>query len=279
MWGRAAFAGLGASCGQRTPAGRWSPNDIGLGVALGQDFSRAPKPATIGPVGLHHFRSREQPLFALRRLAALTLASAVALFPLAGRGQPMVRGEAGGVSYKTELALLHLPLDAAKLRELLVWDPRDTNWRRPQPSERVPSEAAAPVLLVHLWADWCKPCREEFPLLREFAPALEARYRGRVKFVYVAVGTGAAELDGLLAASKGRMPEAPLYLDLSEKGLSAPLRQRSARGELSLPMTLLLDDQRIIRQAFVGSLQNRRAEVAESVERLWQLVTKTAQRP
>lgn len=212
-------------------------------------------------------------------LVSLALVGTLALGSPTVWGQPAGLREASIVPYKAELALLHLPLDATKLRELLLWDRRDANWRRPQPGERVPAETAAPVLLVHLWADWCKPCRDEFPLLRDFAPALAARYRGRVQFVYVAVGTGASELEAFLTANKGRMPEAPLFLDLSEKGISAPLRERSARGELSLPITLLLDDQRVIRQAFIGSLVNRRAEVAESVERLWQLVTRPANRP
>lgn len=233
----------------------------------------------IEPVGIKYARTRTWLLGAMQRVAPLILVGSMGLFPPAVGGQPATQRGAGIVPHQAELALLHLPLDSAKLRELLIWDKRDTNWRRPQTGENVPSATEAPVLLVHLWADWCKPCREEFPLLRDFAPALEAKYRGRVKFIYVAVDTGASELDGFLAANKGRMPEAALYLDVSERGITAPLRERSLRGQLSLPTTLLLDDRRVIRQAFVGPLLNRRAEVAESVERLWQLVTKTPRLP
>jgi thiol-disulfide isomerase/thioredoxin len=46
--------------------------------------------------------------------------------------------------------------------------------------------AGAPVVLVHLWATWCPPCREEFPLVVE----LQRKYRDRgLKVLLVSADT------------------------------------------------------------------------------------------
>lgn len=176
-------------------------------------------------------------------------------------------------NYQTEVSLLHTRIDKTRLEQILVWDVRDANWRKPKDNEATPNSTDAPLLIVHLWADWCKPCREEFQVLKSLAPTIEARYRRRVRFIYVAMETGSANMERFLEANKDIMPSARFYLDAGEGGIASTLRSRLASGRLSLPTTLLLDSQRIVRQAIVGPINNRRAEFVDSINRLLPVAT------
>ena len=66
----------------------------------------------------------------------------------------------------------------------------------PAPPFRVQAASGAPisladvkgeVTLVHFWATWCPPCREELPGLVRLGRDLEARYPGKFKLLAVSV--------------------------------------------------------------------------------------------
>ena len=171
-------------------------------------------------------------------------------------------------THRQEVALLHRAIDLDRLRDFDVWDERAAEWRKPKSDELTDDRAA--VLLLHFWASWCKPCREEFPIWRELQPRLEALYQGKVRIVYVAIQTNNADMERFLMENKDRMPRAPWYLDVGER-LAGIVRAGLPEDRLPMPVTLWLDRQRVVRQAVAGSIYHRRAEVVDSTARLVRL--------
>lgn len=171
-------------------------------------------------------------------------------------------------THRQEVALLHRAIEPERLRDLDIWDERVAEWRKPKPDELTDDKAA--VLLLHFWASWCKPCREEFPIWRELQPRLEALYQGKVRIVYVAIQTNNADMERFLIENKDRMPHTTWYLDVGER-LAGVVRTGLPEDRLPMPVTLWLDRQRVVRQAVAGSIYHRRAEVIDSTARLVRL--------
>ena len=167
-----------------------------------------------------------------------------------------------------EVALQHQAVSPDSLRDLDVWDEQAAEWRKPKANEVAAEQA--PVLLLHFWASWCKPCLEEFPVWRELAPRLEALYQGKVRILYVALQTNNTDMEKFLTDNKDRLPRASWYLDVGEH-VTAPLRKGLPGDRFPMPVTLWLDRQRIVRQAVAGSILQRRAEVVDSTARMVRL--------
>lgn len=105
--------------------------------------------------------------------------------PRGGLGGP------GGPGAKYLQAKIALGLGAALTLALLFW-PRGTPERRFEDGYLMDEAGApvalasqlAPATLVHFWATWCPPCRQEIPSLLEFAGEVG---RERLRLVLVAV--------------------------------------------------------------------------------------------
>lgn len=175
-----------------------------------------------------------------------------------------------------ESFLLHTPVAPALLDGLRIWDSLEHKWRAPRAGE-APAQKAA-VLVVHIWADYCKPCRQEMPLLRDFAQRLTQEHSGRVAVIYVAETPSSLEMDRFLTEEQARMPRAPQYLDTDEK-LAQIIRANRPSRELTLPVTLLLDEQRVIRQAVIGPMAASRAALFAGVAKLVHLAGRVTPRP
>ena len=171
-------------------------------------------------------------------------------------------------THRQEVVLLHQLIDPDSLRSLDVWDEQAAEWRRPRTDEIASTQA--PVILLHFWASWCKPCLEEFPVWRELKPRLEALYQGKVRIMYVALQTNNGDMEKFLAENKDRLPQAPWYLDVGEH-VTAALRKGLPEDRFPMPVTLWLDRQRVVRQAVAGSILQRRAEVVDSTARMVRL--------
>lgn len=111
--------------------------------------------------------------------------------------------------------------------------------------------APARLYVVNLWGVHCAPCRAEFPLLRNIARAWQSQKD--VQFLYVAdppLDSPAEEVVRFWQELAAQLPDAD------------PVRSRddSLRQELdnqAQPITLLLDAQLVVRQAFVGAIGDR----------------------
>jgi thiol-disulfide isomerase/thioredoxin len=167
-----------------------------------------------------------------------------------------------------ELALLHRPLGSSPFARLRIWDRSQAAWRKPTISETPNPQAKVTVL--HLWAEWCRPCVEEFPKWRELLPLLQKAHGDEVAIVFVSESSSLVEFGRFLDENRGRLPQVALYHDTGE-ALSESLRSYLASANLSLPLTLLLDDKRVIRYAVSGSMQHRFRQVLSLVPRLLKL--------
>ena len=170
--------------------------------------------------------------------------------------------------YRDEGYLLNKRIDPALLRNLLLWDDKNGQWQAPHP-ESEPGRGAR-VRVLHLWADYCVPCRREFPWLRGIVRSAAAKYKGRVQYLFIAENTASESMRVYLDAHKGQMPDTAYYQD-TQGQLVEFLRPGLPSGGVSLPATLLLDEQGVIRQVIVGPLAGpaeRRPELLDAIERL-----------
>lgn len=171
--------------------------------------------------------------------------------------------------------LLHTPVAPALLDNLRIWDAQQHLWRAMRTGE---SPARRPVLVVHLWADYCKPCKEEFPLFRALAEAVERENPGQVGFVYLSETSDAAAMDRFLIQNHPQMPRGPLYLDTGEAIAQLVSRHRP-NGQKTLPITIVLDEQRVIRQAVIGPIGLARGTLSTGITKLVRLPRQMTQPP
>ena len=150
--------------------------------------------------------------------------------------------------------------------------------------------SGARVRVVNLWALTCKPCLAEMPELRTIAAAWSQRSPKDVEFLFIADPPELTPVSALTAfwASPfvdGLGDKCP-GVRMQRQGVDSCLVEvpdvdpaRSKNNELlralakveSRPLTLLLDEQGIVRQVFAGSLLSKRAQVLDAIERLLQV--------
>lgn len=166
--------------------------------------------------------------------------------------------------HRSEPFLLHRSIGPSLLQAFKIWDTRLANWRPMQPAE-VPGERAQLVLL-HLWADWCAPCREEFPVVRTLTESLRRSYGARVQLVLLSETSGPPEMRAFLDKYRAVLPQGPIFVDTAES--VARVLRADLPTTLPYPVTLLLDSQRVVRHAVVGSIAPRRAELLAAITHL-----------
>lgn len=167
--------------------------------------------------------------------------------------------------------LLHRVVPSEQLDHLSLWEERSAQWRKCRPDD-LPT-AGPPILAIHVWADWCAACKEEFPLLRDLEARLLTTLARKMRFVYVAEIPNSPAMEQFQNANRQRLPKGPFYQDTAEI-FARWLRPLLPGGRLTLPITLVVDDRRIIRHAILGSLRNRTRELARAVESLSELQTR-----
>lgn len=166
--------------------------------------------------------------------------------------------------HATEPLLLNKQIEPAALRTLQVWDSKSEAWRPPRADE-APGERST-LLVLHLWATYCAPCREEFPLWRQLAEDLRASKGSRVRIVFLSETQSNEEMRLFFSQNREKMPSGPHYLDAAESIAEALRRDQTM--PLAYPLTVVLDEQRVVRHALVGKLKGRRAELLTSIDRL-----------
>lgn len=196
--------------------------------------------------------SRQRKLQIGRFVCGFFLACAclgVTLVPRSGRSQTAAN------EIERERSLRHIRLS---LDEILLWDDDHLSNKQLVPFK--------PVLVVHLFSLDCPPCLEELPSLKEvfhgnwkdvqFAMVLETLDEGRIR--------------EFLRTSRSKLPEGvPLYVSTDRR-----IRDTSQLGINTIPVTLLLDKQRVVRQSFVGGLKDRMHELTRALSGLQKALTK-----
>lgn len=178
------------------------------------------------------------------------------------KAAPLVSGF--GAVHQSEPLLFHKQLNPSYFAKLAVWDLRLSEWRPMQPEEAVGERSS--VYVLHLWADYCAPCRDEFPILRELAEETDKKHGLKVRWVFLSETSSPVAMQAFLAKYQARMPKGPQYLDTDEA--IANLLREGLGSELSYPTTLLLDAQRVVRHAIVGRVRGRRTEFMTALDRL-----------
>lgn len=105
------------------------------------------------------------------------------------------------------------------------------------------------VLVLNFWATWCKPCREEMPMLASLQSEL-----GDAGLQVVGVAVDELEPVRRFAAEYGI--DYPLLVDL----VGAVRLQDAVNGGAALPMTVVADREGLIRARVPGKLDRRRLE-------------------
>jgi len=140
-----------------------------------------------------------------------------------------------------EAALLHRRLDLAGIRQ----------YSRAQKTWQPLVLPSARVYVVNLWGVHCAPCRAEFPLLRNIQRAWQSNRE--VTFLYLAdppLESLPEEILRFWQDGKGTLPDA-------DPARSSDDALRRQLGNDAQPITLLLDAQSVVRQAFVGAIGDR----------------------
>ncbi len=150
---------------------------------------------------------------------------------------------------RAESLLLHRKVELSGLR--LLRDGQLVN-NSPPPVSR--------LLVLHLWAVECRPCIEDFPLLRRITDSLHDL--PQVKVALVTETLDLVKLQRFFAEHRPDLPRVDHYQSIDDR-LRGSLQNRSQ------PTTLLLDALYVVRQGFVGSLKLRRSEFADSIQRLY----------
>jgi hypothetical protein len=142
---------------------------------------------------------------------------------------------------ESEHGLLHIRLDLGGVRR----------WQEGRPSSE-PLTSQKSLLVVHLFSLDCPPCLAELPELKPvFRPGMPD-----LDFALVLETLDAARIQDFLRKSASQLPSVGLYLSTDHR-----IRATSQLGMEAVPVTLLLDGQHVVRQAFVGSLKDRMHEL------------------
>ena len=137
------------------------------------------------------------------------------------------------------------------------------------------------VRVVHLWADYCPPCRAEMPRLKRMAQQLHADSKGEVQFLFVSETIDPEAMKKFLRDNHTSMPSGLQYGDTNHDLMVALMQtlpqvpqtppspgEHSLSRELPLPVTLVLDDEDVVRLGFVGSLDGRQGEFVNGIDQL-----------
>lgn len=162
-----------------------------------------------------------------------TLSIAVSLCGAAVRAETASPAPASGES------MLHLHLELGAVKAL------DLSAQGPSVGSSL-TDAKELVLVLNFWRTDCPPCVDEFPVLKSI---FQGPHPGSELYMV----SESLDLDAVRrfqAAHRSEMPDARLYVNTDRK-LRFQLRSDT------IPLTLLLDKKRVVRQVFVGAIHRR----------------------
>lgn len=181
---------------------------------------------------------------------------------------------------KVEWGVLH---KQASLQDVRVYSLAKKKWLPLAPSR-------AKVRVLNLWSKSCAPCLAELPTFAKLVDSYRQKHGDSVQFLFVAdpsEHTSAQEVEAFWAspwADALAQKECPgkqmLHNGVQSCLLDAvpsvdPARSESRRltslvhpSDESRPVTLLLDEKGVVRQAFVGSFGKNTSDLSDAIDRL-----------
>lgn len=125
-------------------------------------------------------------------------------------------------------------------------------------------------MLIHVWSVHCPPCVREMPRLSQLFARLSEL--SPIRIVLLAEDTLDA-LDKYLKTPQAALPDSELYA----VGRASQLRAKLQHAPL--PLTLMVDEHMVIREAWVGELASRQNELLSTVERLCSSIGAACRKP
>lgn len=117
---------------------------------------------------------------------------------------------------------------------------------------------------VNLWAAWCKPCKEEMPLLSAWARDLRAR-GAAVRVVFLSLDDDERQLDRYMRGD-GAGIEGD-FMWAKDEAVRSRFLQAAGLTEPTLPVQVLIDPSGHLRCVRVGSITRRELDEATRVFR------------
>jgi len=154
---------------------------------------------------------------------------------------------------QSEASLLHRRINLDGVR---VFEAKTKRW---QPYRK----GSESLLILHLWAVECAPCIAEMPTLRNIV--FGWRDEADLRFLFISETLDEKKLLEYWRANAERVPAVSLYQNTDNR-----IRDVLETGKQ--PLTLLVDQDLVIRQAFIGTLSERNHELAASMTRLLAVV-------
>lgn len=212
------------------------------------------------------------------KISAVLTAAVVGTFTLAPSSTCAAPRQAPANITKScpEQAFLDKMIETRSLGGVLEWHfaKGEGSWRAPEIS--TPINASAQVVLLHLWAHWCVPCKKDFAIYSALATRLPQQLgrkygaeatRSQVQFLYLAEDTPNNAMRTFLAGDKTELLRGGGNFQDTGGQFMKDL-QRQFGCTISLPLTLLLDHRQRVQAAFVGSIESRREELLDTLIRL-----------
>ncbi len=154
---------------------------------------------------------------------------------------------------QSEASLLHRRINLDGVR---VFEAKTKRW---QPYRK----GSESLLILHLWAVECAPCIAEMPTLRNIV--FGWRDEADLRFLFISETLDEKKLLEYWRSNAERVPAVALYQNTDNR-----IRDILETGKQ--PLTLLVDQDLVIRQAFIGTLSDRNHELAASMTRLLAVV-------
>lgn len=176
---------------------------------------------------------------------------------------------------------VHLLNQQLPLPPLDVWDPSG-KWRSSLDNEKPPRSR---LRVVHLWADYCTPCLQEFPQLKAIVEKSGRTFgRDELQFIFISESIETPAMKAFMDKNSKLLPPGAMYGDagfalrddilrmLPPYLLSGSRQDRGTAGRgLPLPLTVVLDENDVVRLAFVGALEGRVGDLMNGVSQLNQV--------
>lgn len=209
-----------------------------------------------------------------RRKVALAVA-AWGLAPGAAAATPS-QASAGASRSCSEAVFFGRRIETRSLAGVLEWSQNqggEGQWKDPRIS--TPVHANAQVVLLHLWAHWCEPCKRDFAIYAALATSLPQQLykkygasasRSPVQFLYLAEDTPTHAMQQFLTGNAELLRGGGNFQDAGGQ-LMRDL-QRQFGCTITLPLTLMLDKDQRVQASFVGSIESRREELLDTLVRL-----------